>query len=192
MSSTTTQQKYKVDDEIRPTVEALQEETSKLLELSKEIYVPSRVADTVIGEVLPVRQQLLLYVVSAHVALSSMFCQKKLANEPIPEKLTQQIIRVQGYLKKLKEHGIDLTKQQEGGLGISTTATTSGVAAKNNNNNNKLSGNRRERDAKDNASAEQVFEDSCPQDTEEEKRKRRVDPAVAARVGKMAQQQQQQ
>ena len=181
-----TTQKYKVDEEIRPTVEALQEETSKLLELSKEIYVPSRVADTVIGEVLPVRQQLLLYVVSAHVALSSMFCQKKLANEPIPEKLTQQIIRVQGYLKKLKEHGIDLTKQQQEGLGISAGAA--GGKNSNNNNNTKLSGNRRERDAKDNASVEVVFEDSRPQETEEETRKRRVDPAVAARVGKMAQQ----
>lgn len=127
MSATT----YKVDDEIKPTVEALQQETAHLLELAKEIYVPANVADTVIGEVLPVHQQLLLYVVSAHVALSSMFCQRKLANEPIPEKLTQQILRVQGYLKKLKEHGIDINAANAALPTAAPTAASSAASRRN-------------------------------------------------------------
>ena len=175
MSSATSlaTKKYKVDEEIRPVVESLQQETAKLLELSKEIYVPSKVSDTVIGEVLPVRQQLLLYVVSAHVALSSMFCQKKLANEPIPEKLTQQIVRVQGYLRKLKEHGIDLTKQED----FAVAAT-------------KISGSRRDRDDDDNEGGygRQKKQQTVVSEPEEEQRKRRIDPAIAARVGKLAQQ----
>jgi hypothetical protein len=181
----TTPTTFKVDDEIKPTVEALHQETERLLSLAKEIYIPSKVADTVIGETLPVHQQLLLYVVSAHVALSSMFCRKKLANEPIPEKLTQQIMRVQGYLKKLKEHGIDLNQFQ--------VPQTAAVAA-----NNKITGSRRtEREPaivaqsgqNNNNDDDGYFVDTETSNRDPDNvRRRKIDPKVAERVGKLAQQ----
>lgn len=98
----------KVDDEIRPTVEALQRETDRLMDIARQVYVPSKVTDTVIGEVLPVPLQLQLYVTSAFVTLTSLFCQRKLANEPIPDKLREQLARVEVYKRKLREHGINI------------------------------------------------------------------------------------
>jgi hypothetical protein len=105
----------RLDDELRPTVVALHAETETLLGLARQIYVPSRVADTVIGEVLTPQQQLLLYVVSAHVALSSLFCQRRLNNEPVSDALRDQIARVQQYIGRLKAHGVDVSGGIAGG-----------------------------------------------------------------------------
>lgn len=108
MSATSSTASLRLDDEIRPTVEKLQAETDRLMGLAREVYIPSTVADTVIGEKLPVPLQLQLYVTSALVTLSSAFCQKKLANEPIPDRLREQLARVEVYKRKLREHGINI------------------------------------------------------------------------------------
>ena len=166
-----------IDEEMQPVVAELRAATAALLDAARSIYVASKVADTVIDQALPVSQQLLLYVVSAHVALSSLYCQRRLANEPVPAKLALQIHRVQEYLRRLQDLGIDVSAAPA----VASEAERSRAARRQLDSLGESAGARRQRDESGDAAAAAAFAAAGP-------RRLKVDEAalanVAARVAK--------